>query len=225
MGSLKIGYTRKMVKADEKSWSKGRIPYCWTNPDQPFSFLPQPPDSLPAVSLDLLRPGTKVAVAEWTSGRHHLRRSLNIKLLKEKRKWIHRSSWTILDHKKTYCTIIIKSSSYSRLLSELNCPVMSSIVWLQPPVVYYGLLLKGLSAAFEARASYASWRSRHLLSEENGKTQPASAGSQVAVGLGSTLQAGPKPEIVGPNWATGVPQLLQNEWLRWHILNDDYHIL
>ena len=98
-----------------------------------------------------------------------MRRSLNIKVLKEKRKWIHRSSWTILDHKKTYCTIIIKSSSYSRLLSELNCQVMSSIVWLQPPVVYYGLLLKGFSAAFEARASYASWRSRHLLSEENWK--------------------------------------------------------
>ena len=42
----------------------GGTSYCWTNPDQPFSFLPQPPDSLPAVSLDLLRPGTKVAVAE-----------------------------------------------------------------------------------------------------------------------------------------------------------------
>ena len=55
---------------------------------------------------------------------------------------------------------------------------------------------------------------------------PASAGTQLTVGLGGTLQAGPKPEIVGPNGATLVPAQL-NEWLQWHIYlcNDDYNIL
>ena len=64
----KFSISKRAKKMLEYGWY---TPYRWTNPDQPFSFLPQPPDSLPAVSLDLLNllgPGTKVAVAKSRSG-------------------------------------------------------------------------------------------------------------------------------------------------------------
>ena len=80
----KLGIPPKWWKRTKKCWRKGGTPYCSTNPDQLFFFS----SSAARFSSSSLIGSTVscVEVVEWTSGRHDSRRSLNIKLLKKKRK-------------------------------------------------------------------------------------------------------------------------------------------